>query len=444
MTGKSYFLARIATSLVGMIALTAVAALWLGGAHSAYFGLLTTWGIMPFRFPFLDVDGSLAAWDCSRLGVDVILADPCDVLQRGYNYSPFWMTIDWVPLGRIDRPAVGLALGIGFLVSLSALPPPLSTTEMMARIAAVLSTMVVFAIERANPDILIFLLVLVMLALMRRSLIARVLGYCIVFLAGAIKYYPFVLFGFVLRERPRFLVLITLAALAGLTLFGLAYDAQIREGFPHIAGGSPFGDMFGVKNFPLGVAVAVWAKTGSSGAAAAAAALMALLVLGPVLWIVSRYWTVSDISGALQRLDEPRRLALLAGSLLLAGCFFAGQSIGYRGIFLLLVLPGFFAIGRDEVCGSAAVTARLAAISIPPLMWAEAIRLWVHSAVSDYLDPVDGWSIPGQPIDFLAWCVREVSWWVFIAILLSILLGFIANSPAIQMARHFAWLKEKA
>jgi hypothetical protein len=77
-------------------------------------------------------------------------------------------------------------------------------------------------------------------------------------------------------------------------------------------------------------------------------------------------------------------------------------------------------------------------------MWAEAIRLWVHSAVSDYLDPVDGWSIPGQPIDFLAWCVREVSWWVFIAILLSILLGFIANSPAIQMARHFARLKEEA
>jgi hypothetical protein len=179
---------RVVPSLVGLLAFAIVAGIFLAGEHSAYNHLLTLWGIVPFRFPFVDLSGSLAAWDCARKGVDVIISNPCDVLARGYNYSPFWMTIDWIPLGQPDRAWVGVISGVAFLVSLSALPPPVSVVETCVRIAAALSTMVAFAIERANPDILIFLLVVSALALLRRSVIAKALGYSIIFLAGAIKY----------------------------------------------------------------------------------------------------------------------------------------------------------------------------------------------------------------------------------------------------------------
>ena len=60
----------------------------------------------------------------------------------------------------------------------------------MLRIAAVLSTMVVFAVERANPDILIFILVIAMLYLLRRSFFFRLAGYGVAFLAGTLKYFP--------------------------------------------------------------------------------------------------------------------------------------------------------------------------------------------------------------------------------------------------------------
>ncbi len=198
------FFARIAPSLVGIIALALVSALWLVGDHSAYDRLLSLWGIRPFSFPFVDLSGSLAAWECARKGIDVVIADPCDVLNRGYNFSPFWMDIASIPLRQLQRVAVGLVLGVAFLVSLAALPPPLSRSEAALRIVATLSTMVVYAIERANPDQLIFILVIVALALLRRSLFARGLGYGFVFLwRSAIKYYPLIVLALVVKERLR-------------------------------------------------------------------------------------------------------------------------------------------------------------------------------------------------------------------------------------------------
>ena len=402
MSARSRFLARIAPSLAGLLALAVFAGLWAGGAQAVYTHLLTLWGIIPYQYPFLDLDGALAAWDCSRKGIDVILADPCDVLQRGYNYPPFWMTIDWIPLGRPDRIGVGMALGATFLLSLSALPPPLSRTETWLRIAAVLSTMVVFAVERGNPDILIFLLVILMLCLLRRSLIARTFGYGAAFLGGAIKYYPFILLSLIARERLRVLIPMVLAAAAGLVFFFHHYLAQIREGLPHIASGGPFGDFFGARNFPMGIFLIVRHLLDSSADDKLKAidptaitigivALIATIFLRiAVVRIAARLWRTSDISGALLRLDEPRRYALLAGALLLVGCFITGQSIGYRGVYFLLILPGLYAMGRDQAAGRAATAARWAAIGVVPLMWAEAIRVWIYTVATGHLPPLHG------------------------------------------------------
>jgi hypothetical protein len=111
---------------------------------------------VPFRFPFVDVSGSLAAWECARQGIDVILSDPCDVLNRGYTYSPLWMAAAAMPLGVADTTVVGWSLDLVFLLALSFLPPPRRPLELALVLAATLSTMVTFALERANPDILLF------------------------------------------------------------------------------------------------------------------------------------------------------------------------------------------------------------------------------------------------------------------------------------------------
>jgi hypothetical protein len=423
---RSNLIARTVPSFLGLVALTIVGGIWLSGAQSIYEQLLTFWGTAPFRYPFVDIDGSLAAWECARTGVDVIVANRCDVLQRGYNYSPFWMTLKSIPLGRPDRIAVGLVLAVLFVLSLSVLPPPLSRGEMLLRTSAVLSTMVAFAIERANPDLLVFILVIIVLELLRRSTVARGLGYSLAFLAGAIKYYPFVLLGLAMGERLRLALAVTVVASISLVLFWQVYAAQIIEGLPGIASGVPYGDMLAAKNFPVGLFGVLDYSTLSTELAAKVAILATILLLAVVTCVMIRLSLNGRIVVALYSLDERRRLALLAGALLLSGCFVAGQNVGYRGIFLLFVLPGMFALGRDET-SAIAPAARLTASAIPVLMWTEAIRFWIHVGVAGKYPPTGFMSVLSEPSDFIAWCGREIAWWFLVGFLITILFSFVLN-----------------
>jgi len=433
MATRSSLSARIAPSLVGLVGLLLFTALWLLGLHTAYDKILTLWGFAPFRFPFVDLHSNLSAWDCTRLGVNVALDDPCDILRGGYNYSPFLLTIDWIPLGRSDLGWAGIALDVTFLCSLALLPPPASRTETMARVVCVLSTMVVFAVERANLDVLIFLLALVTLCLLRRSLLARCLGYSVAFFAGALKYYPFILLGLAARERPRVMIPVALTTLVGLATFFHIYSAQIQAGLPNIPRGSPFGIMFGLRNLPDGCFVILRNLMASPLGAARTTVIATLLLIAILLRIMGRLWRSSDISAALRRLDEPRRLALVAGALLLTGCFLVGQSLAYRGIFLFFVLPGLSALARDKAAGAAATGARMASLAIIPLMWAQALRLWLHMVASGHVTQPDLGMGPTLPLDILAWAVGEMTWWLLAAFLLTILLGFFIDTPLFRL-----------
>jgi hypothetical protein len=426
-TALSRLRARFTPSLVGLAAFLMVCVLWLTGEHIAYTGLLFFWGIVPFRFPFIDVNGSLAAWDCARLGVDVIISDPCDVLKRPYNYSPFWMSIHWIPLGQGDRIPAGLTLGIGFLLSLAALPPSKSAAEVNVRILCVLSTMVVFALERANPDLLIFLLVLLALWLLRASLFARLVAYGVIFIAGAIKYYPFVLLSLIGRERIHILIPSVIGAVIGLLVFDHIYDAQIREGLPGIARGLPFGDVFGAANFFQGIVLAAGHATGSKVFAVIAATIARIVLIMGSIMAAFQLWKRSNIPAAIDRLDEDCRLTLMAGVLLLSGCFFSGQNVGYRGIFLFFLLPGLFSLAQDQAAGALTRAARWAAYGIPVLMWAEGLRFWIHSAVTGHFG--FPWA-DDQPVDFVIWLMREISWWLLISLCLTLAAGFFAGLPA--------------
>jgi hypothetical protein len=155
---------RFAPALSALAVFLALSWLYRHGHSALYDAVLRNWGIVPFRSPFVDAGGWLAAWECARQGVDVIPLDPCDVLQRGYSSSPLWLALGLAlavaPLGTTDTAAVGWVLGLSFIVSLALLPAPRGYGEQVLVTAATLSTMVVFALERANPDLLLFILVL--------------------------------------------------------------------------------------------------------------------------------------------------------------------------------------------------------------------------------------------------------------------------------------------
>jgi hypothetical protein len=129
-TMTPYRIYRFAATVAGLLVFVSMSCLYVFGDRNLYEHILTWYGISPFRSPFLDISAYLAVWECARQGVDVISANPCDVLQRSYSGSPLWIAASTIPLGVRDTAAVGWILDLVFLVSLSLLPSPRCILEL--------------------------------------------------------------------------------------------------------------------------------------------------------------------------------------------------------------------------------------------------------------------------------------------------------------------------
>src|SRR5665213_1475536 len=224
------------------------------GQETLYQTILSHWGIVPFNFPFVDIHFVLSSRECWRQGVDVYATNPCDALGRVFNYSPALL---WAPafnLGTVNTRAAGLIVDGLFLLSLLALPAPRGLLHTVLMLFGTLSTMTVFAVERANMDLLIFALTALAGRLLLRSLAARLSAFAVISLAALIKFYPAVLLVVTLRERPRLFLAVNAVAAAMLMVFAVAYHAELALVFANLPKRLYFQDMFGAANLPHGLA----------------------------------------------------------------------------------------------------------------------------------------------------------------------------------------------
>jgi hypothetical protein len=199
----------------------------------AYQVLMHALGVLSNEYAFTDLDSVLTAIDCARQGVDVTLPNVC--MGGGlFQYSPLLLKTAALPIGPGLRVPVGLGLGALFLLSLFALPRPRRWREFWLLLLATLSSSTLLAIERANLDIALYLLVLLAAHLLLRGPAMRAVGYATILFAAAIKFYPGCLLVLAARERPAWFVPIALAAIAAATLFAGAFAAQLTHILPRL------------------------------------------------------------------------------------------------------------------------------------------------------------------------------------------------------------------
>jgi len=409
---------RFAPAAVALAILLAMSLLYRHNHSEVYYSILRNWGIEPFRFPFVDIGGALAGWECARQGIDIVLYNPCDVLGRGYNYSPIWFAAADIPLNVRDRPVVGWVLDLLFITSLTLLPPAEKWFELILTVAATSSTMVVFALERANPDVFLFLMALATGLLVQGRAEFRLLGYGIALLAGLIKYYPIMALVIICRERVAFFAVLALTIIVIIGVFWWVYHDDILRGLPTIASGPYNTDLFAAKNLPFLIGMIVEeAAAPSHGAAVVAWAVAVGLYAGSVgglLVICRRLLWMPELSTATALLSARERILMVIGSAVIVGCFFAGQSIGYRGVYLLLVLPGLTALAR-LASGVLRPLCLATAIVIVFLMWGECLR---HAL--------------GGGFGF--WLLRELCWWWSVAVMLAVVADFLRAAPIVDAA----------
>jgi len=413
---------RLSIPVGGGAALAVFGALYLR-FPIAYYHLLTAWGVAPFRFPFLDAHAVLAAIECHGAGFDVYLYNPCDVLTRAHVYSPLFLEAAIFPVTIAWTNPVGIVLALGFFVALTSLPQPRGSREWVIFTLAMLSTMTAFAIERGNNDIGIFLIAALAGHLALRARAARMTAYFFVLFAACLKFYPVTLLLLTLRERPRPFLAINGMALCLLALFVAYYYDGLVKAFNLVPTGSYYTDLFGAVNLPFGI-MALLAPLENSYRSAAFALqifpwiLFALLVLGCLRAAAA---TLGKID-LYKPLGEPEAIFLTIGGVLIVSCFFAGQNIGYRGIFFLFALPGLMAMGRPT--GHAAAQFRTIAWLIVFLMWGECFRQALQHTKFD--DPTAAFLL--QTVKASFWLFRELIWWRVIGVLAGIVIGFAVKS----------------
>jgi len=396
-------LRRILPAAVVAVLFASIAGLYATDRRDVSDAILHSVGVLPFDFPFLDTDTFMSAVRCLKEGVDVLDANPCDPLRRVFDYSPLWLLLAKLPVTAAWTTPVGIVVDLMFIASLLLLPVGRTTAATGFIVLGVMGSSVLFALERGNNDLVLFALVAVAAALSCRTPALRVAGYAAALLAGLLKYYPMTVMALATRERPIRFFAIAAGSAAVVALFLVTMGDDLKRALHLIPVGSLYGDMFGWSSFAGGFARQMdWPD--DAGTPIQVGLTLAAFGIGVVLGLRP------STGRALDRLTDPERMALLAGSLLIVSCFFTAQNIGYRAIHLALTLPALTALWQVRAGRLWTVTMGL----VLALLWTQAWRYWIP--------------LQARPGTITGWAIREALWWSTIPILIAIVTSLLVRS----------------
>ncbi|HEX6232814.1 MAG TPA: glycosyltransferase 87 family protein [Jiangellaceae bacterium] len=287
---------------------------------------------------FFDARNVAAAVECSQLGYDPLTDNPCDPWDRVMFYPRVWLLLRVTGLEQRHTVLFGAVVIILFVLSLLLLLPRLGVAEGLVVAAAACSPAVMFAVERANMDLVIFSgLALAAVVWRRSTATAESAAVAIVLLMAVAKLYPAVaLLAFLLARRRG-----TRTAAGAAMLVFAAYVVVTRDDVVTISTTATQGQYYSYgARILLGRVYhsVVGDQWGGSRALAQVLVLLAvvLLALGMWLWLRHR----SHHSPTAVPLPETADLiAFRMGSLIYVGTFVIGNSFDYRLVFLLLTLP---------------------------------------------------------------------------------------------------------
>lgn len=395
--------------------------------------LLEGWMQHPYRYPFLDWQTISRTIECWQHGANVYVDNPCPepTPYRLWNYSPLWLRATFLPIGDQWVRSVGLGLTILFGLAVASLPPVRRWYECLIMILASVSSAVVFGLERANMDVVMFVMTVAGVLLWQRKLPVRLLSYPVFLCAGLLKFYPVVLLVLCLRERFKMALLVGAIALVVMALFVVGFRDELAAALHNVPSVWYFGDGFGARNLPFGLATMVNRAAGGLGIQEGPLHILNLLLKNAglpclvvatfaySLWLSSK----AGVQQALARLPLSYLGPLVAGAVVIAGCFLTGRSIGYRAIFLIPTLPGLLTLARTLPSAAGRRLTLGTCLAMIFVMWMLAIQatlVAVGLSGSDLLD--------ADPAGLVHWLAQQLAWWWIVGMLLAVLVGFALNS----------------
>jgi hypothetical protein len=399
-----------------------------------------------FQYPFLDWIYVPAQIECWRQGIDVYAGAPCDPLHRPMDYSPLWLRLTFIPTSKDAVVWTALGLDVLFIASLGFLPRPRRGLEFVTMALATYSSATLLALERANTDLLSFVLAVAAGICLGRKPAYRPAAYCAIVLAGVLKFYPLVLLTVLLRERPAVCITLGLIISAFLGVLGFVYMSELARMFPNVPRWNYFEpDIWGAVRLPGGAGEILrtcarmlglrgeWVDgLGSAKSVYWIVWLVLLLTMLTSALLLARSLSIRSAFGAL---SDSQVNFLVMGAAITCGCFIAGQSIRYRAIVMLLALPGLLALARDGLSLVSRTAFTLAVVCLLLELW-EPLLTRIAGDVFGFASVPATW---GPNFGYSFWLIEELACWSLATILMSVLFWFIQRSPIFRILRARWW-----
>lgn len=384
-----------------------VAAVWVTCFHFPVVWLAT--GIGEAGRPFLDLYGILAAFDAMRAGADPFLPNALDPYHRPHIYSEWWLELARFGLGRPDTLWLGAALAGAVLLMAVVMVRPGTRRQGLDLFLLLVSPALLLAVNRANNDLVIFLLISAGLFCFRgERWPARALGVVLFAAAAVLKYYPLVTLVVLLEMRRR------RGLAAGLGLYGLVLLLALpglAQGFQSAARVIPGPEWLYAYGAPV-----LWRNLGLTTPSA-------WLLPGLLLLAWAARGAYGKMAGPFSAGPAPEHTAMrefMCGAAMLVGLFFLGASYVYKLIFALWLLPWLW-----QQCGGGAPAARWGRATWGLLL----AVVWLEGGMAVVLNLLIGpRSLPvAEGLLKATLVISQLLTWALVACLLRFLLIYVAQ-----------------
>lgn len=348
-------------------------------------------GIRHFGVWFIDSYAILASNDALARGLDVYAANPLDYFGRPHVYSPWWLGLGKLGFTRTDNFWLGLTLGLAFLAVAVDWLRPRTWGELSWSLAVLLSPCILMTVERANNDLVLFLLLTPVVP----CLLAEHRGWhaasLLLLTPGTTREVRWRVAGGVLA------LAIVIASIASSYL-------RVRNLLPPVDGPMNFG------------AIHALTRPGLGGL------LPGLIAAG---LIVAAWWRADIFRGwTIPRAMRRRWLHGVLGMAVLCGCFFASTNFAYRWVFALWIAPWLWWVARAiEAPRAVRRLARTTMGLLVAALWIDPLTLGV---LTQWLAPLPE-PLVARTANLVYGAEQPLVWALFVC-LLGFLTEFLRNS----------------
>jgi hypothetical protein len=320
--------------MVMILGILVIGSLFLTYGYEKTYGL---WNVPTMRPHFADLRVITSASETYAQGIDPLIMNPSDQLQRPLNYPRIWQSLFKIGVDVNHTTGIGVSLILLFFIGNYLFLQKSGAIAVVFVMLALFSPAVLLGIERANIDLLMFFILSTAIVLANKSY-----GYslCLVLFAFILKLYP--IFGLTVLLRKDKLTIYKIVLLVIVTV-GL-YVIITYNDLALISRATP-------RSIVLSYGIDVfWMKMSSYNHIAGIiykglSYILLVLVIGKAFTDSENTAKYLSISNDCDYCFDAFRV----GGAVYIGTFLIGNNWDYRLMFLLFVIPQLIKWSRSDV-----------------------------------------------------------------------------------------------